>query len=218
MIGWGQDVDKTQIYIDGHRLFFEVEPQSIEGRTMVPLRTIFERLGLEVGWDSEFQKITGTKEGLEIQAWVGKQEAYVNGKLIMLDVAPIVSSGKTLVPVRFIAEATGAEVNWLADTNEVVIRNGEAWPTSVYIKYIEDYPRCNTYGVLAEMINLDDKPIKRIKVRVNYLSYFGEVIGFEDIHIEKEITSGKGQTFHSEVGIGDNLIHKISFEVLEVLN
>lgn len=218
MVGWGKGTNNTQVYIDGHRLYFDVTPQSIDGRTMVPLRTIFEALGLEVGWDSEAQKITGRKEGLEIQAWVGKQEAYINGNLIDLDVAPVVFSERTLVPVRFIAEATGAEVHWLDDTNEVIIRSDEAWPASIYIKTIEELPRCNTYGVLAEIVNLKDESIKEIKLRVNYQNNFGEVITFEDLHIKKEIDTWKGQGFASEVAIGDYLISNIRFEILEVLN
>lgn len=118
------EVNKPEIFVSLNNLpiTFDVKPQSINNRTMVPLRGIFEALGLEVGWDPVTRKITGTKDGLKIEAWVDRSEAFVNGKSIALDVPPAVVDNRTLVPVRFIAEATGADVQWNGELNTVLIK------------------------------------------------------------------------------------------------
>lgn len=216
LFSWGNSNPQTQVYLNGQYIYFDVPPQNLEGRTLVPLRTIFEFLGLEVDWNNETQKITGTKEGLVIEAWLGKTEAYVNGNLVLLDVAPVVMSARTLVPIRFIAEATGATVNWLSDTQEIIIKTKEDWPSSIYIKTVEDYPRCNSYGVIAEVINIGEETIKSLLIRVNYLNNSDEVVEFEDIKLEKEIASGKREGFYSGINIGDYLITNIKFEIISI--
>jgi len=105
----------------GKLLEFDVQPQIINGQTMVPLRTIFEAVGLEVGWDPNIKQITGIKNGVKIILTVGKKEAYINDKLEILDAPPVIVGGRTLVPVRFIAEAIGLDVEWEQATKTVKI-------------------------------------------------------------------------------------------------
>src|SRR5690554_7598740 len=59
--------------------------------------------------------VTGKNRGLEISLEIGNVEALVNGNLVVLDVPAKVINGRILVPVRFIAESTGAKVNWDPD-------------------------------------------------------------------------------------------------------
>ena len=54
------------VYIDGQRLQTDVDPIIIQGRTMVPMRAIFEALGAAVQWDGDTQQITGTREGTTV--------------------------------------------------------------------------------------------------------------------------------------------------------
>ena len=212
---WGTVSSKTEVYVDGIKVFFDVPPQSVEGRTLVPLRAIFEALGLTVEWDAKTQKITGIKDDLTIEAWLDRKEAFINGREVTLDVAPMSFSNRTLVPVRFIAEATGANVNWISETQEVVIKSKGLWNNNIYIKTVEDYPRCNTYGVLGAVINIGNETLTSTTIRVNYLNNSDEVVEFEDIHIDKEIEVGKGHSFFSSIGIGEFLIVDISFEVID---
>lgn len=58
----------------------------------------------------------------EIRMWVGDRTALVNGTEVELDVPPRIVSGRTLVPIRFVAEAMGYQVDWFADTKEIRIR------------------------------------------------------------------------------------------------
>jgi tetratricopeptide (TPR) repeat protein len=93
-------------------LSFDSSPVSIQGRTLVPLRTIFEELGMEVTWDGTTKTISGKKDGVEIKLQQDSKTAYVNGNQIMLDVPAQAIQGRILVPVRFIAESTGAKIFW----------------------------------------------------------------------------------------------------------
>ncbi len=114
-------ISTTKILVYGKELELKVQPQTINGRIMVPLRPIFEAIGLDVGWNPETKNIIGTKNELVVSLVVGEKNAYINNKLETLDVPPIIVDGNTLVPVRFIAEATGLRVRWDEYTKTVLI-------------------------------------------------------------------------------------------------
>ena len=79
-------------------------------RTLVPVRFISEKLGATVGWDEYSQGVAILLGDINIGMNVGSPVIYINGKRIVLDVAPIVSNGRTFVPLRAISEAFGKEV------------------------------------------------------------------------------------------------------------
>lgn len=110
-----------KVLLDGKELVFDVPPQIIEGRTLLPLRAIFEALGLEVGWDNETRTITGISEGKEIILKLDSKEAKVNGINKALDVPAKSINGRTLVPVRFIAEGLNLNVVWNQESRTVKI-------------------------------------------------------------------------------------------------
>jgi hypothetical protein len=92
-----------------------------DSRTFVPLRFVSEAFGAEVTWDGIF-KIVGIKLGEnEIRLQIGKNYAVYNGKQVMLDAAPYIQSGSTLVPIRFVSELLGANVVWDGTTKTVTI-------------------------------------------------------------------------------------------------
>lgn len=117
--------DIIKVTIDSKPLYFDVEPTNINGRTLVPLRTIFESLGAEVQWDGSTQTITGTKGNIKVILQINNKIATVNGKKVELDVAAKVIDGRTLVPARFIAESLGAKVNWDGITSTVAISSSD---------------------------------------------------------------------------------------------
>ncbi len=108
------------VALDGRELDFNgVEPQIINGCTMVPMRVIFEELGCIMNWNGETKTVTASRGVTNIQLTVNKKKAYVNGKETVLDAAPCVVNGSTLVPVRFVSETLGLEVKWDAPTRTV---------------------------------------------------------------------------------------------------
>ena len=109
------------IEIDGQRLQTEVPPLILEGRTMVPLRAIFEALDTDVDYDPDTRLITGTRGATRIELTVDSTAATVNGEAVNLDAPATVMDGRTLVPVRFIAESTGQDVDWEPLSRTVLI-------------------------------------------------------------------------------------------------
>ncbi len=109
------------VILDGTQMEFEVPPVIEEGRTLVPLRAIFEGLGALVSWEAESKTITATREGLEIKLQIGQQLAYRNGVPVALDVPAKIMQGRTLVPLRFVSENLGALVDWDGVTRTVTI-------------------------------------------------------------------------------------------------
>lgn len=99
----------------------DVPPQSIGGRTLIPIRFVSECFGCKVEWQSSEGKITISRNSFEIVIWKDKKEALVNGQMVKLDIPASIISGRTLVPLRFISESFGAKVNWDPKTKGITI-------------------------------------------------------------------------------------------------
>ena len=125
-INSGVFAQEISVYIDGRKVFFDVPPAKIEGRTMVPLRAIFQGLGAFVEYDSKTRTITATKSNIRVQLTLDSTEAIVNGQLRVLDVPAMSLSGRTLVPLRFVGEAFGAEVKWEGSTQSIFIETADS--------------------------------------------------------------------------------------------
>lgn len=114
------------VTLNGEALTFDVQPQLIDNRTMVPLRKIFEAMGAVVDWNDDTQTVTATKGNEKVVATINSKNVYINGETKTLDVPPMVIDDRTLVPVRFVAEAFGANVDWDEATRTVVIGTADS--------------------------------------------------------------------------------------------
>ncbi|MNK29900.1 Primary amine oxidase precursor [compost metagenome] len=123
---------EISVSIDNRPIYFDEAPQKINGRTMVPLRAIFESLGAEVDWKNETQTITGTKEGRNITLRVDAATATVGGKTVQLDVPATKINGRVFVPTRFVAQSFGADVKWEDSSKQVTINTGATTPDGAY--------------------------------------------------------------------------------------
>ncbi len=108
------------VKINNQKIQFDVPPQIINDRTMVPMRTIFETLGYGVEWEQNTKTITSTNGDTTIKLTIDSNTMYVNGKTITLDSPACVVEDRTLVPVRAISEASGYDVQW-DEKNKIVI-------------------------------------------------------------------------------------------------
>ncbi len=121
--------DDITVLIDNEQIEFDVPPQIINERTMVPMRKIFETLGATVEWYGETQHIVATKDELNILMEIGKPTFSVTNvitgetKEIELDSPPIIINERTLVPARAISESIGYTVDWINDTRTVLIKS-----------------------------------------------------------------------------------------------
>lgn len=110
-----------QVKLHGNYLASDVPPTVIEGRTLVPLRAIFEALDAQVTWDNNTKKVTGQKGSTTVVLTINKKTAQVNGVNTILDVPATIVDGRTMVPARFIAESLGQRVSWDEKLRTVVI-------------------------------------------------------------------------------------------------
>ncbi|MBO5007609.1 MAG: copper amine oxidase N-terminal domain-containing protein [Clostridia bacterium] len=111
------------VILNGKQLEFDVEPMLINSRTMVPIRVIFEALGAKVDWDGTTQTAIGVTKSTTIKITIGKDYLLKNDNIVVLDSPAVVISGRTLVPVRAIAESLDCAVNWYGETQVVEILN-----------------------------------------------------------------------------------------------
>ena len=118
--------DEIKIVIDGKNLSMDQSPIIVDGRTLVPLRAIFEAVGATVAWDDATKCATGIKDGNEIKITIDNTVAKVNGKDVTLDVPAQIINSRTLVPVRFISESLGCKVEWEDATRTVIITGAKA--------------------------------------------------------------------------------------------
>ncbi len=106
--------DGITVILDGNELSFDVPPQIINGRTMVPIRAIFEALGAEVSWDDATKTVTATIDDYTVECTINSKVMTVCGEKVEMDVSPVIIDGRTLMPARFAAEAFGCSVGWAA--------------------------------------------------------------------------------------------------------
>lgn len=110
-----------KVLINGVEMVADVPPLLENGRTLVPMRAIAERLGSTVDYDSISKKITIIGKDRNVTLTVNQKEAYVNGIEQLLDVPAKVVNGRTLVPLRFVGQSLGATVNWDGPSQTVTI-------------------------------------------------------------------------------------------------
>lgn len=108
-------------FYNGQPISLDVAPYIKNGTTLVPLRVITEIFEAELVWDAKEKKIAITNDGKLIVCWIGKKQAFVDGKEITLNAAPEIKEGKTTVPLRFFSEAFGCSVIWDASIKTIRI-------------------------------------------------------------------------------------------------
>lgn len=137
------------VILDGKVLDFDVDPVIENGRTLVPLRAIFEALGAEVDWDGNTQTVVANRPGVRIVLTVGNMKAYRNTGTVNLDVSARIVSGRTMVPLRFISESLGANVEWEENTQTIKITSRQAtvFPIKIKDKIVGYYTGENDEGV-----------------------------------------------------------------------
>jgi alpha-tubulin suppressor-like RCC1 family protein len=109
------------VLLNGSPMTFDVQPQLMNGRTMVPLRAIFEAMGAEIEWDGTTRTATATRGDTVVVLTIGSTSPTVNGQVVPIDQPGVIVDGRTLAPLRFVAEAFGGSVEWDGATRTATI-------------------------------------------------------------------------------------------------
>ena len=122
-VAFASDITVT---LNGAAIDFADQPATIvEGRTLVPLRAIFEALGASVEWDQATKTVTSAMDDTTVKLTIGDNNLYKNGEAVTLDVPAQIINSRTMVPARAIAEAYGVDVQWDSATRTVVLTKEE---------------------------------------------------------------------------------------------
>lgn len=140
----------VQVFVDGQPIAFDVPPQIDNGRVLVPLRGVFERLGATVDWNDQTQTVYAQRGATYISLMIGSPEAIVGGQPVPIDAPAMVVGDRTMVPLRFVSQTLGSMVNWDASSSTVAIMSGSAaaLPPSQSYAGPAQVPPSQSYGVV----------------------------------------------------------------------
>lgn len=103
----------AKVKLNGNLVKFDTQyPIIKDGTTLVPIRAVSEMLKANVDWDGDNGIVHIDRDDKEIKLYTGTTEAYIDGKFFELEVSAEVVNGRTLVPLRFVAEALDMDVKW----------------------------------------------------------------------------------------------------------
>ncbi len=119
-------VDEKGYRLNDDPINTDIAPLISENRTYLSARYVTEPLGGEVFWDAAERKVTCKQADKVIELWIDNPVAKVDGKSIQIDkdntkVTPIIVDDRTMVPMRFLAETFGCDVEWVAETKEIIL-------------------------------------------------------------------------------------------------
>jgi hypothetical protein len=121
-------IGSKMMSVNGSSVPIDVAPVIVEGRTLLPIRWVAEPFGAAVVWDADEKKVGVSLGSRTVELWIGRNGATVNGVATPIDasdpkVVPIIISGRTFLPLRFVAENLGLQVTWDASTRTVTVTN-----------------------------------------------------------------------------------------------
>jgi len=119
-----QSAKSIGVLLNGTAMNFEVPPLVENGRTLVPLRAIFEAMGATVEWNAGTKTVIARKGSDVVVLPLNSTKPTINGRFYTLEVPAKIVKDRTLAPLRFVAEAFGGQVDWNDSTKTVTITSG----------------------------------------------------------------------------------------------
>lgn len=117
------------VNVNGKRIHTDTAPFIKNGRTLVPLRGVFEELGSTVDWIPQSQTVTVKYKDKNISLQIGNRSATINGSAAFMDVPPVIDNSRTMIPLRFIAESIGMSVQWVPEAGLATITSPDYFST-----------------------------------------------------------------------------------------
>ncbi|MEZ4813451.1 MAG: copper amine oxidase N-terminal domain-containing protein [Caldisericia bacterium] len=130
-------MDKNSYSVNGNNYDSDISPLIMNDRTLLSARYVVEPFGGEIDWDPEEKKVTcrllkpseftgDLTEMNVVELWINKPTAKINGVEVQIDpdnpdVVPTIINDRTMVPMRFLAENLGCEVEWIAESKEIIL-------------------------------------------------------------------------------------------------
>ena len=120
------------VVINGQQVYFEdVQPVIQGGRTLIPVRGVFEKMGCDVEWNGDKRTVRVQRSAIVVALQIENPSMTIGKvqsdgtlsveKIISLDVSPCLINGRTMLPARAVAECLGAKVEWVEQSQTVLI-------------------------------------------------------------------------------------------------
>jgi len=196
----GTEASTIRILLDGQPMTLQVPPVIRNGRVLVPFRALFEAFGATVDWQPATETVTGRLGTISLSMRLNQPTAVVNGRNVQLDVAPIVMGGRTLVPVRFVAENLGADVRWEERTQTVVVARVEQRLTVALVSdpmgsrwdFFGRVGPYNTAGMFESLVGLNEDMIIVPRLATRWESVGERAWRF---HLRRDVRFHSGRVF-----------------------
>jgi hypothetical protein len=117
-------IGSTSYTLNGTSVSMDVAPYIKDSRTFLPVRYVANALGVadsSIMWDAASQKVTIIKGSTVVQMTIGSTTMVLNGATITMDTAPEITSGRTCLPIAWVAEALNANIVWDATAQTVTV-------------------------------------------------------------------------------------------------
>lgn len=114
-----------EAFVGGKEVPFDVRPLIKEGRTLVPVRAIVETLSAQVSWNPNTRSVTINVGGKTIVLTIDSRTVTLDGKQVTIDIPAEIIDGRTVLPLRFVAEALGIKVDWEGETQTIIMNQQE---------------------------------------------------------------------------------------------
>lgn len=127
--------NSVKVVVDGEMVQFDQPPVIIDGRTLVPIRMVAQKIGATVNWNGATQVTSIQKGNVGVALGIGNYKLTVvdipTNKTYVetLDVPPQLINNRTLMPIRVIVEKFGCKVAWDQGTSTVIITTPEYDPS-----------------------------------------------------------------------------------------
>lgn len=121
-------VAAVAVFLNGYQVMLPTAAIQRGATVLVPVKGVFDRLGAKIGWAPETKSVTISTPGTRLVLSVGSAEAQMNGAALALQAAPEIREGSTLVPLRLVATALGADIAWDQKRRRVYVQTGPVGP------------------------------------------------------------------------------------------
>ncbi|RAP75685.1 stalk domain-containing protein [Paenibacillus montanisoli] len=189
-----QEQQPIKIFIDGANIAFTHQPLLLEGTTMVPFRLIFEKLGYAVQWNKAERTVLAKRYGTDIALRLDSVIGAVNEVQYWLSQPPLLTKGTTYVPLRYIAEASGAEVRWNSEQRSVHINHTDKLTKEEQIRHFLNkyFYSLSLNEYIGEAIQANSVKLGRTEIMNIDVSPEGNTA---EAIFQVELTAAKGSQF-----------------------
>ncbi|HEY0827907.1 MAG TPA: copper amine oxidase N-terminal domain-containing protein, partial [Bacilli bacterium] len=114
-------INRKSLTVGERQVILDQAPIIMNATTMIPVKFVVEALGGTVAWEEKERKVTLIRENRLIEMWIDKLDLLSNGRRVTPLVAPTIRGGRTMVPLKVIAQEMGWKVTWIGETKTIIL-------------------------------------------------------------------------------------------------